>query len=81
MECKSLCGNISCSLCFNKSFASSDKSNYLNDKNLNPLIIYKSSHKKYEFDCDKCDHVFATALNNVTCLGRKNKLFLYTLLL
>jgi hypothetical protein len=70
MNCSSLCGNRNCNNCFNKSFASHEKSEYLHDKTLNPLKIYKSSHKKYEFDCDKCYHVISVALNNVTCLGR-----------
>lgn len=70
MECKSLCGNINCKHCFEKSFASSKKSQYLRDKDINTLLIYKNSHKKYEFDCVECGHTFASALNNVICLGR-----------
>lgn len=70
MECKSLCGNIECNLCFNKSFAAYERSKYLYDKSLNPLIIFKSSHKKYDFYCNTCEHIFSAALNNVTCSGK-----------
>ena len=70
MDCKSLCGNIACKSCYIKSFASIDKSKYLYDKTLNILLISKSSHKKYEFNCDKCNHIFLTALNNITYLNR-----------
>jgi very-short-patch-repair endonuclease len=70
MECKNLCGKLDCITCFNKSFASIDKSKYLHDKILDPLLISRTSHKKHDFDCDKCGHIFASPLNNITCLGR-----------
>jgi very-short-patch-repair endonuclease len=30
-----------------------------------PEDVFKSSHKEYLFDCDKCDHIFESALNNI----------------
>jgi hypothetical protein len=70
MQCKSLCGNKDCLPCFNKSFASSEKSLFLHDTSLNALTIYKNTHTKYDFDCEQCGHMFATAVSKVTREGR-----------
>lgn len=43
MSCKQLCENEKCVECFNKSFASSEKSKFL--QNANPRLIYKHSEK------------------------------------
>ncbi len=54
-----LCDNNCCNICFNKSFASHEKSKYWSDKNeLKPRQIFKVSAKKYIFNCDKCKHEF-----------------------
>ena len=37
---KKLCHNDNCNICFNRSFASNEKSKFLNDKNINPYIYY-----------------------------------------
>ena len=61
-----LCENEDCKLCFEKSFASHEKSKYLSDKTINPRLIFKKSNSKYYFDCNICNHTFSTALNNIS---------------
>ena len=76
---KQLCDNLDCNLCFNKSFASHKKSEYWSKQNkLNQRDVFKSSNKKYIFDCRFCNHEFNIALNSVTagkwcsfCANRK----------
>jgi very-short-patch-repair endonuclease len=63
---RSLCDNINCIFCLNKSFASSDKIKYWSNKNTEtPRNIYKSSSKKYIFNCD-CGHEFEIMLNDIS---------------
>ena len=62
---KKLCTKDNCEICFNRSFASNEKSKFLNDKNINPKILLKCSNKKYNFNCNKCEHVFECSLNNI----------------
>jgi len=51
---------------FEKSFASHPKSQFWSDKNnINPKFIFKSSGKKYYFNCEKCNHEFEMQLDNV----------------
>ena len=61
-----LCENKECNMCFNNSFASIDRSKYLNDKNINPRMLFKSSNKKFNFDCDLCNKKFACQLSDIT---------------
>ena len=61
-----LCENNDCEICFNNSFASVERSKYLNDKNVNPRSLFKSTNKKFKFDCDVCNKVFETQLSAVT---------------
>jgi Marseilleviridae restriction endonuclease len=73
--CKSpskLCDNNNCQICFNASFASYFKSKYFSDKNkdknrniINPRNIFKKSHKKYIFKCNKSNHEFESQLDNM----------------
>jgi very-short-patch-repair endonuclease len=65
-----ICENKDCQTCFDKSFASHDKSKYWSDKNvhINPRQVFKSSHNKYWFDCD-CGHQFESILKNITALN------------
>jgi Marseilleviridae restriction endonuclease len=66
-----LCDNDKCKLCFNASFASSDKAKYWSDKNvILPRNIFKSSGKKYLFKCEK-GHEFEISLSYIS----KNKLW------
>ncbi len=74
-----LCDNQECKICFEKSFASYEKSKYWSDKNiLKPRQVFKSVATKYIFECDKCDHEFESALchvsgNNRWCSYCSNK--------
>lgn len=63
---RKLCNN-NCEDCFKKSFASHEKSKYWSNKNeLIPREVFKGSHVKYWFDCDKCGHNFETSINSIT---------------
>lgn len=61
-----LCENNSCDLCFNNSFASIERSKFLSDKTLNPRMIFKSTSKKYNFNCDRCNNSFDKILSDIT---------------
>jgi very-short-patch-repair endonuclease len=61
-----LCENNECEMCFNNSFASIKRSLLLNDKTINPRMIFKSTNKKYKFDCDICNKIFETQLSDIT---------------
>jgi very-short-patch-repair endonuclease len=61
-----LCEDSRCEMCFNNSFASVDKSKQLNDKLINPRMLFKSSNRKLKFDCELCKNVFQTQLSDVT---------------
>jgi len=53
--------------CFNKSFISNYRSKYWSKTNaIKPRNIGKSSHEKFLFDCDICEHSFEKVLNDVT---------------
>ena len=65
---KKLCEDNECNLCFEKSFASHEKSKYLHDKTINPRTLFKNTNKKHWFDCDKCDHSFEMVVSGIyTC--------------
>lgn len=61
-----LCENNDCKICYNNSFASIERSKYLNDKTLNPRLLFKSTNKKCKFNCDKCSNIFETQLSDIT---------------
>ena len=61
-----LCENKECSMCWENSFASIERSKYLHDKNINPRILFKSINKIFDFDCDLCNKVFKCQLSDVT---------------
>ena len=72
MACKfggatqSLCKNDSCKICFEKSFASSNKCKYwssLNDP-IKPRDVFKQSNHKYHFTCSNCKHTFKAIICN-----------------
>jgi len=64
---KLLCNNNDCKFCFEKSFASYEKSKYWSDKNIeNPRNLMKSSDKKYWFNCNICSHEFSSSLSHIT---------------
>jgi very-short-patch-repair endonuclease len=57
-----LCG---CTLCFNKSFASHPKSQYVLDKNIDLMQISQGSKMKLNFKCPHCKHIFNSAVNKI----------------
>ena len=65
---RKLCGDINCISCFNRSFASHEKSKWwdyeLNDKN--PINVSKFNSEKFNFICNECDHKFDAVLSNVS---------------
>ncbi|ALX27630.1 hypothetical protein GMAR_ORF256 [Golden Marseillevirus] len=62
-----LCGDIGCTGCFSKSFASVGRSEQWSEKNTVPAhAVAKYSNKKYLFDCEKCGHSFESIAGNVT---------------
>lgn len=61
-----LCENIECKMCLDNSFASVERSKYLNDKNINPRMLFKSTNKKFNFDCYVCSKLFTCQLSDIT---------------
>jgi very-short-patch-repair endonuclease len=61
-----LCKENTCKMCYNISFASVEKCKYLHDKTINPRTLFKSTNKKFKFDCDLCNKVFETQLSDIT---------------
>lgn len=61
-----LCDNNKCLMCFHNSFASVEKSVFLNDKKIDPRSLFKRTNKIFEFDCNECDKVFRCQLSDVT---------------
>ncbi len=66
-----LCNNEECKICFEKSFASVEKSTYWSNKNiLKPREVFKSVATKFIFNCDKCNHEFESALEKISGANR-----------
>jgi len=65
---KKLCDkNKNCIICIDKSFASVDYSNnWSNENKVTPFEVFKNSHKRYLFDCPKCNHTFDQGLSHIT---------------
>jgi very-short-patch-repair endonuclease/DNA-directed RNA polymerase subunit RPC12/RpoP len=63
-ESKYLCQSVDCQFCFNKSFASHEKSKYILEKD--PRKIFKCSGKKYNFKCNTCQNIFNQSIYNIT---------------
>ena len=63
---KILCSKLECEICYNRSFASHERSkNWLEGKNeLTPRQVFKNSNKKHWFKCHECKHDFELALSN-----------------
>jgi len=67
-----LCDNEHCNICYEKSFASHEKSKYWSDKNIDefgnsikPRYVFKRTHEKYWFDC-ACGHDFKKKIEHIT---------------
>jgi len=62
-----LCADSNCTLCYDKSFATSSKSELWSPKNTEkPRDNFINSFKKFLFDCDECDHTYTMALNHAS---------------
>ena len=62
-----LCMDKKCNSCFNRSFASIEKSKYWCDKNnKQPRELLKNNTKKFWFNCNKCHHLFKQRLSDIT---------------
>ena len=64
---KKLCIDDDCYDCYQKSFASHEKStywDYVNNKGT-PRDYFLNCTKKFWFDCDKCKHVFDASLSKI----------------
>jgi very-short-patch-repair endonuclease len=61
-----LCDDNNCNMCFNNSFSSIERSKYLYDKTINPRTLFKSTNKKYKFDCNNCNKTFSCQLSDIT---------------
>ncbi len=77
-----ICDNNGCFICFNKSFASHEKSKYWSDRNDKlPREVFLKSCKKFWFNCDQCTHEFDISPNHINnvirgtwcpyCAGKK----------
>ena len=60
-----LCDKEDCDRCFTNSFASNPFVKYLIDKDVNPRMITKGSHNKYNFKCHK-GHKFLKQISLIT---------------
>ena len=64
---KTLCDDLNCKTCFEKSFASHEKSKFFSNKNdLTARQVFKTSHNKFLLDCHQCKHSYLSQLSNVT---------------
>src|SRR4051812_10543670 len=56
-----------CQICYEKSFASYEKSKYWSDKNeFKPWQFKKQSQKKFWFKCDKSNHEFESTISHIS---------------
>jgi len=63
---KKLCDDESCIKCYEKSFASHEKSKYWSEiNNIKPRCIFKKSIRKYSFNCPNCNNIYKTSLYNI----------------
>ena len=67
---KTLCGEASCHICYERSFATHPRASCWSSQNeLRAIQVTKSSNKKYKFDCEDCGHELEMILKNV-CSGQ-----------
>lgn len=61
-----LCNSESCENCHNRSFANNDMAQFWSKKNVeSPRMVFRSSGKKYIFDCFLCGNEYETTPNNI----------------
>ena len=61
-----ICNNNDCIMCYNKSFASHEKSIFWSSKNISiPREVFKSSSKIVFLNCNYCNHCYSSSLNNI----------------
>lgn len=76
---KLLCENNDCKECFEKSFASNPLNIYWSNKNtIIPRNIFKTTGKRYWFNCNLCKHIFEMRIADITyrnswCTNCKHK--------
>ncbi len=66
---KQLCDSDSCKMCYEKTFAGSGNNfvKYWSKKNIIlPQMVFKSSAKKYIFDCPFCNNEYISSLSLIT---------------
>lgn len=64
---RKMCYEETCITCYNKSFASHEKSNFWSDKNeIEPRKVFKKTAIKYWFKCNKCVNEFKSKLCHVS---------------
>jgi len=71
MKCtkKTLCNNLKCELCLERSFKNHPKAKFWHkDNKLSPREVFMFTNKNYKFTCDKCHHIFETSPNCI-CRG------------
>lgn len=68
---RAMCNENDCKLCFDKSFASHEKSKYWSKKNkITPREVSKcKSGIKYYFDCNVCEHELKIEPCKIVCYG------------
>jgi very-short-patch-repair endonuclease len=63
---ETLCDNSDCKWCFDRSFASHEKSSFWSKKNnISPRQVRLNSNKKYIFNCFECKHEISLVLRDV----------------
>jgi very-short-patch-repair endonuclease len=63
---RKVCGKKECTICFEKSFASHEKSQFWSKKNgVLPINIINGTSEKYLFDCPDCKHEISISLKGI----------------
>ena len=62
-----LCSDLTCDLCFSRSFAVKPASKFWSTKNgrLQPRNVFRSTHKSFWFDCPECKHAFLKSPHDI----------------
>lgn len=60
------CEDKTCEKCFNMSFASNEKAQYIVDKSIDLSRVRKSYRDKHDFCCEKCNNVFSKVIDHIS---------------